>query len=101
MVGVAAIAYGLSLRPGGVAAALPVLGVFILGARRLVPAVQALYGGWATINSSQASIADMLMLLEQPIGEEYARAPAQPLEFLSAVEFRNVSFRYQPTGLGS
>jgi ATP-binding cassette subfamily B protein len=98
MVGVAAIAYGLSLRPGGVAAALPVLGVFILGARRLVPALQQLYGGWATIKSSQASIADMLMLLEQPIGEEYRERRPEPLEFQRAVEFRNVSFRYQPTG---
>src|SRR5207248_8966098 len=47
MVLIAALAYGLSHRPAGVAAALPVLAALAIGAQRLLPALQQAYAAWA------------------------------------------------------
>ena len=98
MLGIAVTAYALSFQPGGLTSAVPILGAFALGARRLLPSVQQLYGSWASINTSQASLTDVFLLLEQPIGSEYAQCQPPPLKFLRAIEFRDVSFRYQPSG---
>ncbi|MDX8400681.1 MAG: ABC transporter ATP-binding protein, partial [Gallionellaceae bacterium] len=64
---VTVFAYGLSYQDGGIAAALPILGVLALGAARLIPVFQQCYGSWGEIVSSQASLVDMLHLLEQPM----------------------------------
>ncbi len=98
MLGIAIVAYALSFQPGGLASAVPILGVFALGARRLLPSVQQLYGSWASINASQASLTDVFRLLEQPIGSEYSQCQPAPLKFQRSLEFCDVSFRYQPTG---
>ena len=63
---IATFAYGLSQKSGGIGAALPLLGVLVLGAQRLLPALQQGYAAWAQIAGSQASLADVLVLLDQP-----------------------------------
>jgi ATP-binding cassette subfamily B protein len=98
MLGIAVIAYALSFQSGGLASAVPILGAFALGARRLLPSVQQLYGSWASITTSQASLTDVFRLLQQPIGSEYGECQPAPLKFQRAIEFRDVSFRYQLTG---
>lgn len=98
MVVITLVAFGLSRQPGGFAAALPVLGAFALGARRLLPSLQQLYSGWAVVKSNQASLMDAMALLMQPISDEYSRPPPAPLSLRRAIEFQNVSFRYQANG---
>ena len=60
MVLIAALAYALSQRSGGVRAALPVLGALALGAQRLLPLLQQLYGNWSVVAGSQAALIDVL-----------------------------------------
>src|SRR6202035_4986206 len=67
MVLIAALAYGVSRQAGGLAPALPVLGALALGAQRLLPALQQGYNAWASIAGSQASLADTIMLIDQPL----------------------------------
>ena len=69
MVVIAALAYVLSQQVGGISSALPVLGLLALGAQRLLPSLQQLYNSWASIVGSQASIEDILKLLDQPLPE--------------------------------
>ena len=91
---IAAFAYGLSQKSGGIGAALPLLGVLALGAQRLLPALQQGYAAWAQIAGSQASLADVLVLLDQPLPPE-ARQPAPaPLSFQDTIRFDKVCFRY-------
>ena len=97
MVLIAVLAYVLSQQKGGMAGALPVLGALALGAQRLLPALQQSFGAWATIVSCQASLAETLALLDQPLPPEALQPSYTPLLFNNSIEFDNVRFRYSET----
>lgn len=94
MVLIAALAYGLSLRSGGIGPALPVLGALALGAQRLLPALQQAYSTWAGMAGSHASLATALELLDQPLPEEAGQPAPAPLVFRDAIRFNALRFRY-------
>lgn len=94
MVLIAILAYTLNYQPGGIGAALPVLGALALGAQRLLPLLQQLYGNWTFVGGSQAALRDVLDLLEQSLPDD-ANAPLPaPLVFRDAICFDNVCFQY-------
>jgi ATP-binding cassette, subfamily B, bacterial PglK len=96
MVLIAALVYGLSHENGGISNALPVLGAMALGAQRLLPALQQCYGSWASIIGNQASLVDIVELLDQPLQEKNSEAIALPssFSFQKTVQFNAVRFRY-------
>jgi ABC-type multidrug transport system fused ATPase/permease subunit len=98
MVLIAALAYGISRQEGGIATAVPTLGALALGAQRLLPALQQTYSAWASIAGSQASLADTIELLDQPVGEDALGPPPPPLPFRESIRFENVHFRYSSDG---
>ncbi len=98
MVLIAALAYALSRQVGGIATALPVLGALALGAQRLLPALQQIYGAWASIAGSHASLADAIALLDQPLPAELLQPAPAPLPFQKDIKFRSVRFRYANDG---
>jgi len=95
---ISALAYGLSNQPGGIATALPALGALALGTQRLLPALQQAYGAWSGIVGSQASLADTLDLLDQPLSAEALRTDIMPFYFQDFMRFDNVCFRYSSEG---
>ncbi|HEY2682954.1 MAG TPA: ABC transporter ATP-binding protein [Steroidobacteraceae bacterium] len=95
---IAALAYYLSRQMSGVTAALPVLGALALGAQRLLPAMQQVYGAWASIAGSHALLEDTLKLLEQPIDPEASGPAPAPLPFEREIRLESVCFRYTPHG---
>jgi len=95
---IAALAYGLSLQPGGVANALPMLGALVLGAQRMLPALQNSYSAWVQIAGTQVSLAEVLTILEQPLPEEALRPPPSPLVLEREIRFDNVRFSYGDDG---
>ena len=94
MVLIAALAYALSRQVGGIATALPVLGALALGAQRLLPALQHIYGAWASIAGSHASLDDTLALLDQPLPAELLKPAPAPLLVQNTIRFDAVRFRY-------
>ena len=98
MILIATLAYSLSLQPGGVATALPVLGALALGAQRLLPALQQSYNSWISVAGCEASIEDILELLEQPLPEGAFKPLPEPLLFQSSIQFDCVSFCYTKNG---
>jgi ABC-type multidrug transport system fused ATPase/permease subunit len=98
MVVIAALAYSLSRRVGGVATALPVLGTLALGAQRLLPALQQGYSAWAIITGCQSSLANTIELLDQPLQPELLQPAPAPLHFQDVIRFDGVRFRYANDG---
>jgi ABC-type multidrug transport system fused ATPase/permease subunit len=77
--------------------ALPVLGALALGAQRLLPLLQVIYGGWTNMNISRQSMADVVAILDLPIEDRYqSTRPIEPLPFERKIELEGVSFRYSP-----
>ena len=95
---IAALAYSLSHQTGGVAAALPVLGVLALGAQRLLPAMQQSYSAWASIAGSHTSLTDIIALLDQPMPDGLPKPISAPLLFNDSICFDAVCFRYTNDG---
>jgi ATP-binding cassette, subfamily B, bacterial PglK len=95
---IAALAYGLSRQPGGIASALPGLGALALGAQRLLPALQQAFSAWAGIAGFQVSLAEVAELLDQPLPPEayHPAPPALPLKV--GVRLDRVHFRYASDG---
>ncbi len=94
MVLIGVFAYVMSHQQGGVGAALPVLGALALGAERLLPILQQLYGNWTFVIGCQASLVDVIDLLEQPLPDDAYRPAPEPLLFQDTITFDNLSFRY-------
>ena len=98
MVLIAALAYGLSRRAGGIGPALPLLGALALGAQRLLPALQQAYSTWAGIIGSSASLVTALELLDQPLPAEILQPAPAPLIFRDVIRFNALRFRYTSDG---
>jgi ATP-binding cassette, subfamily B, bacterial PglK len=98
MILIAGLAFGLSHRAGGVAAALPILGALAIGAQRLMPALQQAFAAWATMMGSHASLADTVALLDQPVAAQLLEPQQPALRLRDAVRFNSVRFRYSADG---
>lgn len=92
---IALLALYVSGRPGGVVAALPMLGALALGAQRLLPLVQQVYFSWSQIYGNRKALDDVARLLELPRPPAPPAAPA-PV-FADRIELDRVTYRY-PTG---
>jgi ATP-binding cassette subfamily B protein len=93
IVAIAMITLIMSLQPGGVVKAIPVLGALALGAQRLLPLVQQAWFGWSQAAGNAQLLADVAALLETPVPPP--PRPEPPLAFEEAVVLDRVSFRYE------
>jgi ATP-binding cassette subfamily B protein len=98
LVMIAALAYALSQKVEGIATALPVLGALALGAQRLLPALQQIYGAWVGVASNHASLADIIALLDQPLPSELLGFAPVPLPVQNTISFEAVRYRYTGEG---
>lgn len=97
MLCISAAAFMLVRTEGGIAVALPVLGALALGAQRLLPMMQQIYGSWASIESGRHSLRDVLKVLSLEV-PSYAREIEgnidTPISFKETIALIDVSFRY-------
>jgi ATP-binding cassette subfamily B protein len=94
---IAVLAYWLTLGGNVGQSALPVLGALALGAQRMLPTLQAIYGAWANILSSEASVSDTLALLDHPLPAEAFGPIPEPLGLRNCIRFESIDFSYQST----
>ncbi|URD61699.1 ABC transporter ATP-binding protein/permease [Sphingomonas sp. KRR8] len=90
---VALLAWWLSGRPGGLVAALPLLGALALGMQRMLPLLQQLYQSWVALKTSDAIAVDVLRLLSLQLTPE-ASDSGPLLAFTKQVDLKEVEFRY-------
>ncbi len=89
---IAALSLALSRREGGLTDALPILGALALGAQRLLPVMQQLYGGWTNVAANNAVVLDVVRRLSLPVPAE--AKPVAPHPFARSIEFREVAYTY-------
>ncbi len=92
MVLIAMIAVVVVQRPGGLAAAVPVLGALALGAQKLLPLIQQVYNGWAMAMGNRQVLTDVVELLGRTVPA--AVVGNVPLPFNHAISLENISYAY-------
>lgn len=96
MLGIACAAYLVSLRPGGLAAAIPLLGALALGAQKLLPVIQQIYLSWASMRGSRSAVMNGILLLKQPIKDpSHPARIIQPVCFFNSISIKDLWFQYQ------
>jgi len=92
---IAFLACILSTKPGGLLAAMPVLGALAIGSQKLLPLTQQVFYGITSIAGNRGMLDSVNDLLEQPVMVEHA-SNAEPviLPFKRNIVFDEVSFRY-------
>jgi ABC-type multidrug transport system fused ATPase/permease subunit len=98
MVLISLIAYILTRRQDEIGMVLPILGTIALAAQRLMPLVQQGYSSWASMLGGQASLNDVLGLLEQPLPDYNGRLVTSPLPFKRQISLAGLKFSYGTTG---
>jgi ATP-binding cassette subfamily B protein len=94
---IALLAYILSAQNSGGGMVIPILGALALGAQRLLPILQQLYGSWAAVKGGQETLRDIVILLEQPMPEHWLLKCSESIKFESSIFLEKVSFRYSNT----
>ncbi|MGC4083770.1 MAG: ABC transporter ATP-binding protein [Vicinamibacterales bacterium] len=94
MVLIAGLAYVLVARTSYAGNALPLLGVVALGAQRLLPLMQLVYGNWTLVLGNMGSAGAMLSVLETPVADDWREPLPAPLAFEREIRFNDVSFHY-------
>jgi ATP-binding cassette subfamily B protein len=94
LVAIALLGGLLVLQQGAGAAVIPLLGALALGAQRLLPALQQVYGSWSSLKGFNADLAGVLAMLNQPLPPQVT--VAEPLPLRQAIRLESVHFRYGP-----
>jgi len=84
----------LSLQPGGLNVAVPVIGAMAFGAQRLLPMLQQVYSGWSALQGSQQMLRDVEYILDIKEHRAALPPPDQAIRFEREMAFENISFSY-------
>lgn len=93
MILIAALAYVLMQQGDTLGAVVPTLGALALGAQRLLPVSHQAYSAWSNIQGAQASIQDVLELLDQPMPVDELLSD-EPINFSVEIILNKIGFRY-------
>ncbi|KJV43319.1 ABC transporter ATP-binding protein [Brevundimonas sp. KM4] len=93
---IAGIAVAVTSRSGGFSAAIPTLGALALGAQKLLPLTQQIYGGWSSALGNRQNLVDVSELLSRavsPVGQAETALP-----FADTIRLTDVGFAYGGAG---
>ena len=93
MVFIAYLAYYLSTKPGGLEAAIPILGGLAVGAQRILPIMQQIYSSVTSIVSHKKILQDVVGIMSAEIPEEY-KENTKDISFETKLVLKGVGFRY-------
>jgi ATP-binding cassette subfamily B protein len=98
MIFIVSLAFFLSGTKGGLVPLIPTLGAIALGAQRLMPILQQAFTSWGQIQGSQASLADILMLLDSPTQVNFNQDLLSQMPFQKKISLKGVGFKYSENG---
>ena len=88
---ISSLAFYMTYSGQGVESALPSLGALALGAQRLLPILQQIYYSWSSLRGAQATVAEVLNLMEQPLPENVNDSS---FVFDNQILFSGINFSY-------
>jgi ATP-binding cassette subfamily B protein len=94
MIVIACLAYSATRNNFTLSELIPTLGIMAYAAQKLFPVLQLAYGSWSAIQSSIASLEDILHLLDQKLPIFANKKKIKPLNFKKNIVLRNVYFKY-------
>jgi ATP-binding cassette subfamily B protein len=94
IVTISLLAYMFTSTSDGFAGAIPALGVIALGAQRMLPMMQQLYGAWSSIQGNHASALEVQELYEQKIDCNLITNNNVKMKFEEKIQLVEVSFGY-------
>jgi ATP-binding cassette subfamily B protein len=74
----------------------PTLALLALASQRMLPLLQQIYSGFTTIRGTQASLLDVLSLLDQKIPSRKFADISKDISFSGRIELSKISFQYTP-----
>ena len=93
---IAVISYTLSANSNGTSLILPTLGALALGAQRLLPLLQQIYGNWSVIKGNQAQLIDVLKLLDSSVDKSKNNKITE-IPYQNLMSFNKVFFKHKGT----
>lgn len=91
---IAFLAYSLTISNRGFENVIPTLGALALGAQRLLPSMQQSYDAYSKLKGSQASLRDVLKILNQKLPSYADSILEDRMQFEAQIELKNLSFHY-------
>jgi len=93
---IAVISYTLSVNSDSTSLILPTMGALALGAQRLLPLLQQIYGNWSVIKGSQAQLIDVLNLLDASIDvSNNNNNNSNQISYQNNISINDVSFKHK------
>jgi len=92
---IASLAYSLTDKPDSFIKAIPLIGALAVAAQRLLPLLQQTYVAWSCIRGGQATLSEVIELLEQKLPSYDYFKDAKQLIFKKKISIMNVSFKYK------
>jgi ABC-type multidrug transport system fused ATPase/permease subunit len=96
MILIAILSYMLSLnsKAGSFEDSLPTIGALALGAQRMLPILQQLYGSWTSIKGGESSLKDAIDLIEKQPLPDFSKI-VKDLTFQKSITLRGINFSYK------
>tara|TARA_B100000242_G_scaffold227578_1_gene167929 strand:+ start:1839 stop:3632 length:1794 start_codon:yes stop_codon:yes gene_type:complete len=88
------VALSLTSSNGDISNAFTTLGVFALGAQKILPSIQDIYGSISGIRGSKSSVEIIISLLNQPTPNKNLKIKKNPYKFKKKIVFENTSYMY-------
>jgi len=92
LISIALLGYVYTINQGSGNSVIPFLGIFALGAQRLLPAIQQIYSSWSNIKAFNADLSAVLTLLQQNL--PLCSSSRKTFNFRETIVIHNLSYRY-------
>ena len=73
---------------------LPIIGIFVIGAQKLLPCIQQCYSSWSFVQGNISSIINVINNLNTPLEKVNISKSTLPLNFKNTINLINTSFKY-------
>jgi ATP-binding cassette subfamily B protein len=90
----ALIAYVFSQNSNNFLEIIPAIGALAIGAQRLLPILQIIYGSWSSLNGEKKSVYDVLQMLDQTVLNK-SDQKIEPIVFNKSITLKDISFKYE------